>query len=133
MAGLVLCGVGGGIAVEILRFYRIRDDLHKGAPDWSKSWLYWAVTLAMIALGGVLVGLYESSGDVELNGLLAFNIGASAPLIIANLTDRAPSGLRVDRTIHRIDAGAAHRLAAGSGGVTLSMGRPGAEQASRRR
>ena len=57
MAGLVLCGIGGGIAVEVLRFYRIRDDLHKGAPDWSKSWLYWAVTLAMIALGGVLVGL----------------------------------------------------------------------------
>ena len=28
----------------------------------------------MIALGGVLVGLYESSGDVELNGLLALNI-----------------------------------------------------------
>ena len=41
----------------------------------------------------ILVGLYESSGDVELNGLLAFNIGASAPLIIANLTNRAPSGL----------------------------------------
>ena len=35
MAGLVLCGIGGGIAVEVLRFYRIRDDLHKGAPDWS--------------------------------------------------------------------------------------------------
>jgi len=30
---------------------------------------------------------------VELNSLLAFNIGASAPLIIANLTNRAPSGL----------------------------------------
>ena len=96
MAGLVLCGLGGGIAVKVLRFYRIRDDLHKGAPDWSKSCLYWAVTLAMIAFGGVLVGLYESSGDVELNGLLAFNIGASAPLIIANLTDRVPPGLRVD-------------------------------------
>ena len=68
----------------------------EGAPDWSKSWLYWAVTLAMIALGGVLVWLYENSGDVELNGLLAFNIGASAPLILANLTDRVPPGLRVD-------------------------------------
>ena len=88
---LVLCGLGGGVAVEVLRWYRIRDDLHKGAPDWSKSWLYWTVALAMIALGGVLVGLYESSGDVELSGFLAFNVGASAPLIITSLTQVAPS------------------------------------------
>ena len=33
---------------------------------------------------------------MELNGLLAFNTGASAPLILANLTDRLPPGLRVD-------------------------------------
>lgn len=93
MAGLVLCGVGGGIAVEILRFYRIRDDLHKGAPDWSKSWLYWAVTLAMIALGGVLVGLYESSGDERSPGVQHRRL---CTLIVANLTDRAPSGLQID-------------------------------------
>ena len=68
MAGLVLCGIGGGLAVEILRFYRIRDDLHKGAPDWSKSWLYWAVTLAMIALGGVLVGLGRRGSERSPGG-----------------------------------------------------------------
>ena len=66
------------------------DELHKGVPDWAKSWLYWLITLLMVALGGVLVELYQNSQDVSLNELLAFNIGISAPLILTSLTSQVP-------------------------------------------
>ena len=38
-------GLAGGAAVELLRWYRIREQLHLGAPDWAKSPLYWLVTM----------------------------------------------------------------------------------------
>ena len=43
----------------------------------------------MIAVGGLLVWIYESTGT-DLNLFLALNIGASAPLIIEGLVGQAP-------------------------------------------
>ena len=83
-------GIAGGVAAEALRWFRIRDELHKGVPDWARSWLYWVVTVVMIAFGGVLVGAYENSADVRLNELLALNIGASAPLILRSSVSQVP-------------------------------------------
>ena len=53
-------------------------------------WGFAGGTFFMAMLGALLVCLYQSSDDVELSGLLAFNIGASAPLILTSLTSQVP-------------------------------------------
>lgn len=83
-------GFAGGVAAELLQWYHIRRDLHRGVPEWAKSLLYWTVTVGMIAFGGLLVFAYQASDGVELNLILAFNIGASAPLILSSLTRQVP-------------------------------------------
>ena len=79
---LWLAGLLGGCASEILKWFHIREELHKGLPDYAKSWPYWIATVCMAALGGALVFMYQASDDVVLSHILAFNIGASAPLIL---------------------------------------------------
>ena len=78
-------GLLGGAAAESVKWYGVREDLYKGMPDYAKSWGYWVITLIMVVFGGVLVLAYQHSEGVKLNLLLAFNIGASAPLIISRL------------------------------------------------
>ena len=83
-------GVFGGISAEVLRWFRIRDQLHQGMPDFAKSLGYWIVTAGMVAMGGFLVHMYDDSSGVQLNRLVAFNIGISAPLLLAALSSQAP-------------------------------------------
>jgi hypothetical protein len=87
---LWLAGLLGGCASEVLKWFRIREELHKGLPDYAKSWSYWIVTVAMAALGGVLVFMYQASDDVVLSHILAFNVGASAPLILEKVASGVP-------------------------------------------
>ena len=82
-------GVAGGLGVEALQWFRIRKTLHRGVPDWAGHWLYWIVTAVMVALGGLLVFAYISSG-VHISPIVAFNIGASAPLILESLIVQVP-------------------------------------------
>ena len=85
----VWLGFAGGMASELLDWFRIRKELHLGVPGWAKSWLYWAITVAMAGVGGLLVFMYRTSG-IEVSPILAFNIGASAPLILRSLTSQVP-------------------------------------------
>ena len=78
----IVAGIAGGIAAELLKWYRIREELHDGVPDYAKTWLYWIVTGSMVLVGGLLVFLYQNTDGIELNLILAFNIGASAPLLV---------------------------------------------------
>ena len=87
---LIAIGVAGGFVVELARWFEIRRELHKGLPDWSKSWPYWLVTLLMVLAGGLLVFIYLKSGTA-LNAFLAFNLGASAPLILEKLIEQTPT------------------------------------------
>ena len=90
MSEAVLIGFAGGALAELAQWFRIRKELAKtGVPDYSRSYLYWILTFAMIAVGGLLVWIYESTGT-DLNLFLALNIGASAPLIIEGLVGQAP-------------------------------------------
>ena len=66
------------------------EELHKDLPDYAKSWLYWTVTGIMVAMGGLLVFVYQASEDVNLSPVLAVNIGASAPLILGTLAGQTP-------------------------------------------
>lgn len=79
-------GLAGGIASEVLKWFRVREELHKGIPDYAKSWPYWGVTVFMVLMGGVLVLAHRASEGVDLNPILAVNIGASAPLILGALS-----------------------------------------------
>ena len=78
----IAVGVAGGIVAEVLKWYRIREELHDGVPDYAKTGLYWIVTGAMVLVGGLLVFLYQNTDAIELNLILVFNIGASAPLLV---------------------------------------------------
>jgi hypothetical protein len=86
--GDALIGVCGGLATELVRWFGIRDQLATEYPNWSKSRGYWIVTFLMCLAGGGLVYLYVLS-NTHLNPILALNIGASAPLLIAGLTKAA--------------------------------------------
>jgi hypothetical protein len=52
-------------------------------PAYAKSVFYWIITVAMIALGGLVAILYFG---VRAEALLAFHVGASTPLILQKLT-----------------------------------------------
>ena len=86
----VWLGLAGGCAAEALKWYRIREELHKGIPAYAKSWLNWTVTGIMAAMGALLVFVYQASEDVSLSPILALNIGASAPLILGTLAGQIP-------------------------------------------
>lgn len=86
-----LFGFSGGAAAELLKWWNVRDELkQKGLPEWSKSIVYWIVTITMILVGGGMVLVYMWSGAV-LNAVLAVHIGASTPLIISGITRETPS------------------------------------------
>ena len=85
----ILWGLAGGVAAELLHWFHLRKELYKGVPEWARSWGYWIVTAVMAGMGPLLVALYESAGS-ELSPILAFNIGASAPLILTSLVRQVP-------------------------------------------
>lgn len=78
-------GVLGGAFAELLKLLHLRT--RESLPKYLKSPFYWGVTLAFVAVGGVVATLY---GISNVNALLAVNIGASAPLIIAGLARTVP-------------------------------------------
>ena len=83
--------LGGGLA-EVLGLFKLRQQAGAGGnlPAFLKSAFYWGVTLLMVSAGGGIVEVYLKSG-INLNPLLAVNIGASAPLIIGSIVAQAPS------------------------------------------
>ncbi len=80
-----LVGCSGGLAVEILKWYKIRGQ--GKFPVYSKKISYWIITLLMILLSGFLTILY---GVENVIALLALNIGISAPLIISTTANSFP-------------------------------------------
>jgi hypothetical protein len=82
-------GVFGGALAELLQWVRIKRELHRGLPDWSRSTTYWIITTLMALAGGVLVVAYKGSGTT-MNSILAINIGASAPLLLSKFVEKIP-------------------------------------------
>lgn len=77
-------GFAGGVAAELLGIYKISRTNAK-IPAIMRSTLYLVMSFVMCLMGMLLVFLYTTSG-VTMNTILAFNIGASAPFILGNLT-----------------------------------------------
>ena len=73
-------GVFGGAGAELFQWYRIRDRLSSRAQ--KAKWWYWVVTVLMILFGGGLAWMYVANGTT-LTPLLAFNVGLTAPLLLA--------------------------------------------------
>jgi hypothetical protein len=86
--GALAYGVVGGVLPEFLAVYRRRHEPQ--IPEWFRRWSWWLPTITMILAGGGLAAVYVSSG-VNLNPLLALNIGAATPLILGSLSSVAPS------------------------------------------
>lgn len=82
------CGVAGGALVELLRWWKLREN--PDFPAYATSIKYWAITLIMICAGGGISILY---GLEPRNALMAVNVGASAPAIIAAFSVQQPSVL----------------------------------------
>jgi hypothetical protein len=81
----ILCGLAGGFLVELNVWWKLRYTPPEKLPQFYKYPHYWVTTIAMIAAGGGLALVYVLSG-ISVSPLLAVNVGASAPLIIGNLT-----------------------------------------------
>lgn len=81
------CGFLGGVAVELLNWYRIREV--KKRPHFSKSAAYWVPTVGMALMGGGFPLLYCYSG-IDLTPFLAVHLGASTPILIGNLAKAPP-------------------------------------------
>ena len=75
-----LVGAAGGIARELLHWYALRRD--ERLPAYAASPVYWIITLAMVVFGGGIAVLYFGS---RADGVVAFHVGASAPLLLQKL------------------------------------------------
>ena len=53
-------GAFGGLAVEIFRWYQLRQ--RKTLPQYARHYFFWIMTVAMIVVGGVLACLYGLKG-----------------------------------------------------------------------
>ncbi len=88
-------GVAGGFLAELLGIFKLRSEVPAELPKWIKSPFYWIVTGAMIVAGGGIVIIYLKS-NIEIQPLIAINVGASAPLIIGTLVSQAPKVTKTD-------------------------------------
>lgn len=71
-------GVFGGFLAELLKLYKDRGKTRRS----TYSGLDWIVTGLMILVSGIMATLY---GVTNISGLLALQLGASAPLFIGRL------------------------------------------------
>ena len=93
---LPLWGFGGGSAAVVLRLYGIRMELlQRNASMVSLGWTDYLIFFAVALIGSLLVLLYGQSG-IQLNEILAFNVGASAPLGVAAALRVAPAAQKVE-------------------------------------
>ena len=70
-------GAFGGMIVEILRWWKLREIPE--LPLYAKSPFYWSITVVMILAGGIVATLY---GLGPRNVIMVVNLGASTPALI---------------------------------------------------
>lgn len=90
---LVCIGAGSSLAVQLLLLLEQIKLPSDKRPDYKKFIYYWPYIINP-ALGAFLVYVYVISQDFPLTPLLAFHIGASAPLIIRTMFSTIPSGFQ---------------------------------------
>jgi hypothetical protein len=83
----VLWGIAGGVLAQFIELWKFRENAPEELPKFLKSFFYWAMTIIMVLIGGFLVYIYNITGS-NLSTMLAINIGATAPLLISELTSK---------------------------------------------
>jgi hypothetical protein len=74
--------------------FELRKQTAANLPQYLRSLFYWAVTAIMAQAGGVIVVIYLRSDIVK--PIVAVNVGASAPLLIAKFVGQPPEPGSVD-------------------------------------
>jgi hypothetical protein len=83
---IFLWGSAGGLLAEFLGIWSLRKE--DNWPKYFRRLRYYLISLMMSLIGGGMAVIY---GMHEMPGLLALNIGASAPLMLQRLlTPLAP-------------------------------------------
>jgi hypothetical protein len=95
-----LAGAFGGLLIEILRWWKLRDAPE--LPAYRKSLFYWMITMVMICVGGVLATLY---GIDDRNALMVVNLGASAPALVGAFASPGAIKESEGRRVTRSDRG----------------------------
>lgn len=86
---VLIWGLLGGVASEVSGVYELRRQDPSNWPSYMRMLSYWLVTAVMACLGGVLAYAYAESG-IQVEPILAINVGASAPLILRQLKRTTP-------------------------------------------
>lgn len=86
---LILFGFIGAFLAEFVSIWRCRQKPINAWPDYYKTIPYWIIMFVMCLIGAGLVYAYIGDGN-HITRILALNIGASAPVIIARLSGKAP-------------------------------------------
>ncbi|TMC24650.1 MAG: hypothetical protein E6J34_00195 [Chloroflexi bacterium] len=84
---VVLAAIGG-MAVNLLNLMDVQTQSKDRRPDF-KDWLYWLPFVVWPILGGVVAFIYQEA-NTPLTKVVAFHIGASAPLIIRSMASAIP-------------------------------------------
>jgi predicted cobalt transporter CbtA len=84
---IFLFGCLGGLAVELLRWWKLRESIE--FPVYAHKGTYWFLTIVMIVAGGLIAIAY---GTENRNALLAMNLGASTPAILGALATQPKTG-----------------------------------------
>lgn len=77
-------GALGGFLVELVRWWKLREATEY--PVYIRKIGYWAITILMIAAGGVTASLYGLGSG---NAAALVNIGAATPAILGALASKA--------------------------------------------
>lgn len=85
----ILWGCLGGLLGNLIRIVHIANMAPQQRPLIFRDPYWWAQFFILMFLGGVFVLMYEVS-SIQLNPVLAVNVGAAAPIIAQNFLSTAP-------------------------------------------
>jgi hypothetical protein len=83
-------GLLGGLLAELSKWFAGRERIRSMWASIESPAGYCFVTMIMAVAGAFLVHVHAYKHVGDFGDLLAINVGASAPLIIAQLTSRVP-------------------------------------------
>jgi hypothetical protein len=84
-----LLGIIGGILAEVSKWYPKRRSVKTELAGIESLAWYFFLTTVMIFVGGFLVHIYTRTG-IRFNDVLALNVGATAPLLLGLIAEKAP-------------------------------------------
>ena len=96
-----LWGMLGALGVELAGMYRLCRS--GKLPSRYTSSLFWLIRSLVIAGGGAVALAYSLSG-LTISSLLAANLGAATPLLLAELAQLTPEpGTEITQSTERAD------------------------------